>query len=352
MPALTGRVMKKRIRTRNLIYVRDGEPGIRRLRRGKGFAYRHHNGRLIADRTILERIRKLAIPPAYVDVWICLDPHGHLQATGRDARGRKQYRYHPDWRSQRDNGKFEHLVAFGRALPMIRRRVKRDLGLPGLPRDKVIATIVTLLDKTLIRVGNEYYARENGSYGLTTLRSKHLKQERHRLRFVFRGKSGIERDVELDDKSLVKIVQRIQKLPGQKLFQYIDDDGRRQPIDSSAVNHYLREAAGSADAEFFSAKNFRTWGATLLAAKLLGKQAIPEKGGVRASTRVVNGVIKEVAFTLGNTPAVCRSSYVDPHIIEGWRDGDLHHYSLEKLRGSRLEAALLRYLKKRRSKKT
>lgn len=345
MTTLTANALKKRIRARDLVYVSDSEPGIRRIRRGRGFVYRHLKGRLVANRRVLDRIRKLAIPPAYKDVWICLDPRGHLQATGRDARGRKQYRYHPDWRSFRDEGKFEHLVAFGEALPSIRRRVKRDLALPGLPRDKVIATIVALLDKTLIRVGNETYVRENGSYGLTTLRSKHLKHERGRLRFVFKGKSGVERDVELDDKRLIKIVRSVHKLPGQNLFQYVDDEGARQPIDSSAVNEYLREAADSRDIEFFSAKNFRTWGATLLMAKLLAREPIPEKAGARAQARIINKAIKEVATTLGNTPAVCRSSYIDPQIIKGWLDGSLHRRSLERLRGARLERSLLRYLK-------
>jgi DNA topoisomerase-1 len=349
---LTANVLKKRIKARDLIYVSDREPGMRRVRRGKGFVYRHIKGRLVADRRVLDRIRKLAIPPAYRDVWICVDPRGHLQATGRDARGRKQYRYHPDWRSLRDDGKFEHLVAFGEALASIRRCVKRDLALPGLPRDKVIAVIVTLLDKTLIRVGNETYARENGSYGLTTLRSRHLKHERGRLRFVFKGKSGVERDVELDDKRLIKIVRSIHKLPGQMLFQYLDDEGHRQPVDSSAVNVYLHEAAGSGDSEWFGAKSFRTWGATLLAAKLLSRHPVPKKGGARAQTRIINDVIKEVAATLGNTPAVCRSSYIDPQITEGWLDGSLRRRSLEKLRGSRLEGALLRYLKRQRHVKT
>jgi DNA topoisomerase I len=255
-----------------------------------------------------------------------------------------------DWRSIRDEGKFEHLVAFGEALPSIRRRVKRDLALPGLPCDKVMATLVALLDKTLIRVGNENYVRENGSYGLTTLRTRHLKHERGRLRFVFKGKSGVERDVELDDKRLIKIVRSVHKLPGQNLFQYVDDEGARQSIDSSAVNEYLREAADSRDVAFFSAKNFRTWGATLLAAKLLAREPIPEKGGARAHARVINDVIKEVAATLGNTPAVCRSSYIDPQIIKGWLDGSLHRRSLETLRGSRLERSLLRYLKQQRVK--
>jgi DNA topoisomerase IB len=348
MVAMTTAASTKHIRQRGLVYVSDQQPGIRRIRRGKGFVYRHHAGRVIANRGVLERIRKLAVPPAYVDVWICVNPRGHLQATGRDARGRKQYRYHPNWRIFRDKGKFENLIAFGRSLVRIRRRVRRDLALSGLPREKVVAAIVMLLDKTLIRVGNESYARENGSYGLTTLRSRHLRHERGRLRFVFRGKSGIDRDVELDDKRLIRIIRNIHKLPGQKLFQYVDDNGLRQPVDSSAVNQYLREAADSPDSDSYTAKNFRTWGATLLAAKLFAKQPLP-KGTIRARKRIISDVIKEVAATLGNTPAVCRSSYIDPRVVEGWLDGGLNHYSLEKLRGGRLEAALLRYLRRRRS---
>lgn len=340
-------ILKRRIRAQGLVYVSDREPGIRRVRHGKGFVYRHRTGRPVVDRRSLNRIRSLAIPPAYNDVWICVDPHGHLQATGRDDRGRKQYRYHPDWRSFRDAGKFVNLVAFGHALPAIRRKVRHDLALTGLPHDKVVATVVALLDKTLIRVGNESYVQENGSYGLTTLRSKHLKRERGRLRFVFKGKSGIERDVELDDKRLIKIIRRIHKLPGQNLFQYLDDDGVRQPVDSSAVNHYLRDAAGATDEDCFSAKNFRTWGATLLAAKLLGKRSLPEKGGLRARKHIVTRVIEEVADAMGNTPAVCRSSYIDPCVIEDWLEGGLSGQAFTPLRGARLEKALVRYLEKR-----
>lgn len=339
--------LKRRVRAQGLVYVSDRAPGIRRVRRGKGFAYRHRTGRTVSDPRTLARIRALAIPPAYKDVWICTDPHGHLQATGRDVRGRKQYRYHPDWRRFRDAGKFANLIEFGRALPGIRKRVRHDLALPGLPRDKVIATVIALLDKTMIRVGNESYARENGSYGLTTLRSRHLKHERGRLRFVFKGKSGVESDVELDDKRLIKIIRRMHKLPGQKLFQYLDDEGVRQPVDSGAVNCYLRDAAGATDEESFSAKNFRTWGATLLAAKLLGKLSVPEQGGVRARQQIINGVIREVAAAMGNTPAVCRASYIDPEVIDGWVDGALSGQPFASLRGSRLERGLMRYLQKR-----
>lgn len=346
MDVSTSKVMKKRIRARGLVYVSDQEPGIRRVRCGKGFAYRHCTGRPVADRRILERIRSLAIPPAYKDVWICVHPQGHLQATGRDDRGRKQYRYHPNWRQFRDAGKFANLAEFGRALPLIRRKVRRDLALPGLSHDKVIATVVALLDKTLIRVGNENYVQENGSYGLTTLRSRHIKHARGRLHFIFKGKSGVERDVELDDKRLVKIIRRIHRLPGQKLFQYLDDNGVRQPVDSSAVNQYLREAVGSQDVDSFSAKTFRTWGATLLAAKLLGRLPLPDKGGARARKQMVAGVIKEVAAAMGNTPAVCRSSYIDPCLITDWLEGGLSGQTFSRLQGSRLDRALVRYLEK------
>lgn len=336
--------------TSGLIYVSDQAPGIRRLRCGKGFIYRYASGRRVSDTRILQRIRKLAIPPAYRNVWICLDARGHLQATGRDARGRKQYRYHPAWRGFRDKGKFDNLVAFGKALPGIRRRVRHDLALPGLPREKVIATVVALLDKTLIRVGNENYVQENGSYGLTTLRSRHLKREPGGLRFVFKGKSGIEREVALDDRRLARIIRSIHKLPGQILFQYLDDSGARQPIDSNAVNQYLRDAASSEHGDAFSAKDFRTWGATLLATGLLGKQALPEHGGVRARQRMVNDVIKEVAAVMGNTPTVCRSSYIDPEVIDGWLEGDLHTRPSEA-HGRGLEKAVIRYLAKRHRRK-
>lgn len=313
-PSLRGEV-----RAAGLIYVSDARPGIRRLRHGKGFGYRDANGRAVRDPAELQRIRALAIPPAYVDVWICANPRGHLQATGRDARGRKQYRYHPLWRALRDHGKFDRVLAFGATLPKLRRRVRRDLALPGLPRDKVLALIVRLLDDTLIRIGNDDYTRTNGSYGLTTLRSRHVRAERGRLRFAFRGKSGQPREVELDDKRLARIVRRVQQLPGQLLFQYLDDGGQRQPIDSGQVNDYLHDACG----EDFSAKDFRTWGGTVQAAGVLARTPLPQKGGEHAQRGALAGAIKEVAAILGNTPAVCRVSYIHPQIIEGWQDGSL-----------------------------
>jgi DNA topoisomerase I len=337
--------LRREVRAVGLVYVTDEAPGIRRLRRGKGFGYRGVDGKAIRDRDELQRIRALAIPPAYVDVWICDNPRGHLQATGRDARKRKQYRYHAHWRELRDHGKFDRLLAFGDALPALRRRVRRDLALPGLPRDKVLALIVRLLDETLIRIGNESYTRDNHSYGLTTLRTRHVRAERGRLRFAFRGKSGIEREVELTDRRLARIVHSVQQLPGQRLFQYLDDDGQRCPVDSGQVNDYLREACGEQD---FSAKDFRTWGGTVQAAGVLARTPLPQKGGERALRATLATAIKEVAAILGNTPAVCRASYIHPLILEGWQDGSLQR----AVPGSaashprQLEQLTLRYLRK------
>jgi DNA topoisomerase I len=312
--------LRAEVREAGLVYVSDAQPGIRRLRRGKGFGYRDAAGQPVRDRAELARIRALAIPPAYQDVWICADPRGHLQATGRDARGRKQYRYHPRWRELRDHGKFDRVLAFGEGLPRLRRRVGRDLALPGLPRGKVLALLVRLLDDTLIRVGNEGYARDNHSYGLTTLRSRHVRAARGRLRFAFRGKSGQEHEVELDDRRLARIVRRVQQLPGQRLFQYLDDDGARQPVDSGMVNDYLRGCCG----EDFSAKDFRTWGGTVYATGVLAATPLPERGGERARRAALAAAVKQVAAVLGNTPAVCRASYVHPAVFEAWADGSLH----------------------------
>lgn len=248
-------------RANGLIYVSDAEPGIERQKRGAGFHYLGPDMRPVRAQRTLERIRKLAIPPAYTQVWICTKERGHLQATGRDARRRKQYRYHAEWRSTRDDGKFSKMIEFGAQLPKLRRRLKQDLALPGLPKSKVLAVIVSLLDETLIRVGNEEYARTNQSYGLTTLRDKHVKFLRDgRASFNFRGKSGRQHEVVLDDRKLGRIIRHCQQLPGQQLFQYIDDDGKRQPVDSGMVNEYLREAMGGSND--FTAKDFRTWGGT------------------------------------------------------------------------------------------
>jgi DNA topoisomerase-1 len=338
--------LRREVRAVGLVYVNDTQPGIQRLRRGKGFGYRDADGRRVSDRDELQRIRALAIPPAYVDVWICVDPRGHLQATGRDARQRKQYRYHAHWRELRDHGKFDRVLAFGDALPAMRRRVRRDLALAGLPRDKVLALIVRLLDETLIRIGNEGYTRDNHSYGLTTLRTRHVRAERGRLRFAFRGKSGVEREVELSDKRLARIVRNVQQLPGQRLFQFLDDDGQRQPVDSGLVNDYLREACGG---DGFTAKDFRTWGGTVQAAGVLARTPLPTTGGERAMRASLALAIKEVAAILGNTPAVCRASYIHPLIIDGWQDGSLQRAIPATAAGHQrqLEQLTLRYLRKR-----
>jgi DNA topoisomerase IB len=332
-------------RAAGLVYVSDAQPGIRRLRRGKSFSYRDADGQPVADRAELARIRALAIPPAYEDVWICANPDGHLQATGRDARGRKQYRYHPDWRALRDHGKFDRILAFGAALPKLRRRTRQDLALAGLPREKVLALLVRLLDETLIRVGNEAYARENRSYGLTTLRSRHLRVVRGRLRFCFRGKSGQEQEVELDDRRLARLARHVQQLPGQRLFQYLDDTGERQPIDSGMVNDYLHAICG----ETFSAKDFRTWGGTTCAAGVLACTPLPERGGERARRHALVEAVRQVAKVLGNTPAVCRKSYIHPQVFEGWRDGSLQRAITPACaaRPRQLELATLRFLRHR-----
>jgi DNA topoisomerase-1 len=302
-----------------LLYVCDSDVGIRRQRHGKSFTYRHDNGHRITNPHVLERIRKLAIPPAYADVWICAQANGHLQATGRDARGRKQYRYHVRWHALRDRGKFDRVIEFGTALPHLRRRLRRDLALPGLPRDKVLALLISVMAETLLRIGNEGYTRENHSYGLTTLRNRHVQSYRGRLQFQFRGKSGQMREAPLDDKRLIRLVRRIQQLPGQRLFQYIDDEGARHPIDSDRVNDYLREAS----AGNFTAKDFRTFGGTVQAAAILARTPIPD-AGENAQRSALACAVKQVATRLGNTPAVCRNSYIHPDVPAGWLCGHLH----------------------------
>lgn len=333
-----------------LIYVSDEEPGIRRRRVGKGFGYRTPDGRTLRDAKTLQRIRALAIPPAYTEVWICRDPRGHLQATGRDARRRKQYRYHPQWATVRDAGKFDRMITFGGALPKLRRRLRRDLALPGYPRDKVLAIVVALMADTLVRVGNDAYARDNGSYGLTTLRDRHLAFLRDgRARLRFRGKGGQAHDIAIDDRRLAKLVRGCQQLPGQTLFQYRDDAGQLQPVDSGLVNAYLREITG----EDFTAKDFRTWGGTLHAFRLLSATPLPEARGdgapsERALAAAQNAVIKDVAAMLGNTAAVCRKAYIDPIVFAAWRDGSLAR-SARDARGARQwEQATLRLLKRAR----
>jgi DNA topoisomerase-1 len=294
---------------RRLVYVDDTMPGIRRVRHGEHFRYLRPDGRPLKDEAEIARIRKLAIPPAYVDVWICPRPDGHLQATGRDARGRKQYRYHPDWRLARDADKFGRMLEFGQVLPRIRRRVRQDLALPvgaHPKRQSVLAALVRLLDTTLVRIGNDEYARSNGSYGLTTLRNRHAAVQGSTLRLRFKGKHGIVHDVSLDDPRVARIVRRCQAMPGQELFEYADEEGVVRCLGSADVNDYLREASGGD----FTAKDFRTWHATVHALQLVREP--PPAGGARRSAKEI---LAEVAAQLGNTVAVCRKSYVHPAVL-------------------------------------
>jgi DNA topoisomerase-1 len=302
-------------REAGLRYVSDADPGIRRRRTGRGFSYIGADGQPICDSETLRRIKSIVIPPAWTDVWIAPSANAHIQATGRDARGRKQYCYHPRWRAVRDAAKYEHLLAFGEALPSIRARTAADLRRPGLPREKVLAAVVSLLEGTLIRVGNEEYARVNRSFGLTTLQTRHVRVDGTRIRFHFRGKSGVEHTVGIADRRLSRIVRQCQELPGHELFQYVDATGERRAIGSEDVNAYLREISG----QDVTAKDFRTWGGTLLAA-----QGLLEAGGsddpCEAARHVVTA-IKRVAAQLGNTPAVCRACYVHPSVIEAYLAG-------------------------------
>ena len=302
-------------RAAGLRYVGDHQPGIRRRRSGRGFTYLQPDGSRVTQPERLRRIRALAVPPAWTDVWICTNPNGHIQATGRDARGRKQYRYHPRWREARDETKYGRMIDFGRALPRLRRRVERDLGRPGLPKEKVLATVVRLLDSSRIRVGNPEYARDNASYGLTTLREKHVSVAGDRVRFRFRGKSGREHDVDVHDRRVAAVIRRCQDLPGQQLFRYLDPDGEVRGIDSDDVNAYLREVTG-AD---FTAKDFRTWSGTVLAAVELAAQG-PYGDEGEARHKLVEAV-RSVARVLGNTEAVCRRCYVHPAVIDGYLAG-------------------------------
>ena len=293
-----------------LRYVTDEMPGITRVARGQHFAYLSPNGKEIADEREIARIKSLAVPPAYTDVWICPISNGHLQATGRDARGRKQYRYHKRWREVRDETKYERMIAFAQALPVIRKRVEQDLALSGLPREKVLATVVQLLETTAIRVGNDEYAKENGSFGLTTLRNKHAKIEGSHVRFSFRGKSGVRHAIDLRDRRLARVIRQCQELPGQQLFEYAGDDGTPHAVGSAEVNEYIREISGAE----FSAKDFRTWLGTVTCASLLSQaQEAPTQSDRKHQ---LADVIAEVAKRLGNTPAVCRKCYVHPHVLE------------------------------------
>ena len=298
-----------------LRYVSEAMPGIRRQRRGRGFTYIAPDGRTIRDPDQLARIRKLVIPPRWNDVWICPEESGHLQVTARDARGRKQYRYHTRYRAVRDETKFERMIAFSEILPRIRDRVEHDIGRPDLSREKVLATVVWLLERTLIRVGKDMYVRHNGTFGLTTLRRRHVAVNGHTLRFEFKGKSGVQHSVKVTDRRVARIVQRCQELPGQELFRYIDGDGKRQDIDAMDVNDYLREVAGTQ----VTAKDFRTWGGTVHAAAAL-RALGPAATEKEAKANIVRA-IDEVAKRLGNTRAVCRKYYVHPAVIEAYMEG-------------------------------
>lgn len=322
-----------------LVYVGDSDPGIARHRAGRHFTYRGPDGRTVKDAVVLDRIRSLAIPPAYAKVWICVRPNGHLQATGIDARGRKQYRYHPRWRAVRDEAKFARMAHFGRALPALRQQCDRDLADSGLSKRKVLAAVVRLLETTLMRVGNEEYAAANNSYGLTTLRKRHADVTGTKITFEFRAKSGKHHRLGLRNHRLARIVRACQELPGHRLFQYIGDDGARHPITSDDVNGYLKEAMG----EDFTAKDFRTWAGTLLAAAILA--AKPRGDSATACRQIVNACIADVASVLANTPAVCRKCYVHPAVVQAWQDGVLSaRLGQAGLDLPAREAALLKFL--------
>jgi DNA topoisomerase-1 len=305
---------KMAVKAAHLRYVTDDRPGITREPQNGEFRYRDTEGNLIDDPEELRRIKSIRVPPAWTNVWICPYPNGHIQATGRDARGRKQYRYHPRWRSVRDETKYEHMLVFGSCLPKIRRRIEEDLAKPGLPREKVLAAVVRLMERTLARVGNPEYARDNESFGITTLRNRHVHVSRGRIELDFRAKSGVRHRSAVSDTKLAGIIRRCRELPGSELFQYLDEDGNRHTIDSGDVNDYLRSISGRE----ITAKDFRTWAASNLA--LL---AIRELNEERPSKRGSVQIIKRVAQQLGNTPAVCRKSYIHPAVIENYLSGSL-----------------------------
>jgi DNA topoisomerase I len=332
-------------RAAGLHYVAEGEPGLTRIRRGKStFAYRDSKGRPLRDARTLDRIRSLVIPPAWRHVWICARSDGHLQATGRDARGRKQHRYHPEWTTARNEGKYGQMIDFARALPAIRKRVQADLRTAPLSRAHVLATVVMLLEKTLIRIGNKEYARSNRSFGLTTLLDQHVQIKGASLTFRFRGKSGVMQTIEVNDRALVRIITRCRRVPGATLFQYVDENGKRQSVDSTAVNAYLREITGRP----FTAKNFRTWAGTVLAAKAVCD--LPECTSETAFKRNIVCAVDSVAAKLGNTRAVCRSSYIHPRVFGAYRRGTTIAAERPGPRIARLsieEAAVLSLLRRR-----
>jgi DNA topoisomerase-1 len=303
--------------TAGLLYVSDEEPGIRRRKSGKGFTYTKPDGKKIEDKATLDRIKSLAIPPAYTDVWICAKANGHIQATGRDAKGRKQYRYHPAFREVRESTKYEHMLEFAKGLPAIRKTIDEHMSLRGLPREKVLATVVHLLENTLIRVGNADYVKQNKSYGLTTLRDPHVKVEGGELRFHFKGKSGKTWNLQVKDRRIAKIVKACQDLPGQDLFQYLDENGERQSVTSADVNAYLKEITG----RDITAKDFRTWAGTVLAALALAE--FEEFDNQAKAKKNIRAAIEKVSSRLGNTPSICRKCYVHPEVFSSYLDGGL-----------------------------
>lgn len=334
---------RQRVANRKLRHASDSEPGITRRRAGRGFAYRDEHGARIRDAATLARIRALAIPPAYADVWICSDRRGHLQATGRDARGRKQYRYHPAWRRRRDSKKFRRLLRFGERLPALRARVRRDRRLAGLPRDKVLSIMVGVMMATSLRIGDAGYTRSNHSHGLTTLRSRHVTFRRDGSAvFRFPGKGGQTREAELDDRRLVRLVRRCSRLPGPALFQYEDEDGCRR-VAAAQFNQYLHDTVG----DRFSAKDFRTWTGTLTVIECLAGTPLPDLPGARARRAAIRRAIATAAEQLGNTPAVCRKAYVCPEVVAGWLAGELHRFVPADAAGHprRLERAAVRFLR-------
>ena len=335
-------------RSAGLRYTTDSRPGIRRKRKGKQFCYISPEGKLLRARDDLQRIRALVIPPAWTDVWICTDPRGHLQATGRDARGRKQYRYHPKWREVRDETKYYRLIGFAQALPAIRRRTAADLRGSKLSRERVLATVVALLEKTLIRVGNDEYAKQNRSFGLTTLRDGHVAVNGGRVRFMFRGKSGVEHEIDLNDRRLAQIVRQCRDIPGYDLFQYYEADGARRTVGSGDVNAYLKEIAG----EDYTSKDFRTWAGTVLAAQLL-RECDDFDSETQAKKNIV-GAIERVAAKLGNTKAVCRKCYIHPAVLEAYMERTMIKQMAQRARRvaragalNESEAAVLALLQRR-----
>jgi DNA topoisomerase-1 len=328
-----------------LSYVNDAEPGFARLRKGKAFRYVDSKGRVVRDAATLDRIEKLVIPPAWEDVWICARANGHVQATGRDARGRKQHRYHPKFRAARDEAKFEHMAEFAAALPKLRAAIDKDRRRPGLPREKVLATIAHLLDASLIRVGNDEYAEQNQSFGLTTLRNRHVQIRGDEMKFVFKGKSGKTWNVRMKDRRVAKVIKATQHLPGQRLFEYLDDDGKPREITSSDVNAYLRDLSG----HDITAKDFRTWGGTVLACEALG--ILGAATSETAAKRNIRDAIQTVAGRLGNTPTICRKCYVHPGLVTCYADGKwataFNPKGIRARKGlSRAETLVLNFLKK------